>query len=321
MDIVSEILDILSEGKPMSSKEITSELKYRGINLEDRTVRYHLKKMEIRGFLIKTSNGKRIITNKGLEELKQASVSERLGEFSERIEYNAYFCNFDLYSLKGLVPTNLAIINKDKFDAVIDVLVQMGKFPFLISDLVAVSDEGETLGNLKIAEGKFGIATVSNTIYDVILRFAGVSVTPEFAGLLNCRRYEPQGFTELISYRGTTLSPGWLFLKSGLTSVLKCLKTGYGKIITVVRSFSKYALDTVRSEIKIAKLKGFGGIVGILHPSSRQFSLPLRNRARLIVSAGLNHIAPLQELGFNPEIRVNEVFVEFSELKKVDKVY
>ncbi len=320
MSIVDEILSVLAEHGAMSSKEIASELKLRGITLEDRTVRYHLKKMEEKGLISRTTNGKREITKKGLEELRQKSVFERLGEFSERIEYNAYFCNFDIYRMKGLVPTNVALVDKDHYEKAVEILYEMQDFEFLISKHLMISDEGEEMGNIVVPKGKFGIATVSNTIYDVIMRFAGVSMTPEFAGLLNCKNMQPRGFTELISYAGTTLSPGWLFLKSGLTSVYRCLKTGRGEIITAIRSFSRYAVDIVKEEIALAKSKGFGGAIYILYPSSKQFSLPPGNRARLIVTAGLNHLAPLQELGLNPEIKVNEVFVDFKDLKPIDKL-
>ncbi len=319
--IVDEILNLLAEYGAMSSKEIAIELKMRGIPLEPRTVRYHLKKLEEKGLIAKTSNGKREITKKGLEEIRQKNVFGRLGEFSEKIEYTAYFCNFDLYKMEGEVPTNIAIVDKDKFEKVLDVLMDMQEFKFLISKLIVIAEENEVLGNIEIPSGKFGVATISNTIYDVIMRSAGVNMIPEFAGLLRCESMKPRGFTELISYAGTTLSPGWLFLRSGLTSVYQCLKKGVGEIITAIRSFSIHAIDIVRDEILLAESRGFKGIIYILYPSSKLFKLPYGNRARLIISAGLNYLAPLYELGFNPEIRVSEVFINLKDFKDINKIH
>ncbi len=318
--IIDEILSVLADNNSMSSKEIASELKLRGISLEARTIRYHLKKMEEKGLITKTENGKRKITSKGLKELKRKSAFDRLGEFSERIEYNAYFCNFDLYRMEGTVPTNLAIIDKNKYDEAMEILSEMQDFKFLVHKFIAIADEGERLGDVKIPKGKFGIACISNTIYDVILKYTGVLLTPEFAALLSCERGEIKGITELISYTGTTLSPGWLFLRSGLTSVYKCLKTGSGEIITAIRSFSGYAIDIVKEEMQLAKSRGFGGAIYVLHPSSKLFKLPPGKRARFIVAAGLNYLAPLQELGFNPKMKVIEAFIDFSNFKSIDNI-
>jgi hypothetical protein len=318
--IFEEILDVLAEAnKAMSSQEITDELRNRGIRLEPRTVRYHLGKMESLGFIKKSVNGKRKITEKGIEELRRRSVFERLGEFSERIEYNVYFCTFDIFRMRGTVPTNIAIIDKNLFDRAIEIIKEVSESKLLISRLISVGDEGQKLGGVEIPDGKFGIAVISNTLYDVLMRNAGVSVTAEYAGLLHWERDQPKGFTELISYAGTTLSPGWLFIKSGLTSVFEAVK-GSGEIITAIRSFSRYATDIVREEVARAESKGIRGVISISYPSDRFLSLPPGNRARLIVSAGLNYLSPLHEVGIDIDLRINEGFVEYTEFEEPEKI-
>ena len=318
--IFAEILDVLAESdRAMSSQEITDELRIRGIKLESRTIRYHLTKMEKMGLISRVANGKREITKKGLEELKRKSVFERLGEFSERIEYNVYFCTFDFYSMKGTVPTNVAILDKKHFEKALQILQEVSKSKILISNLIVLCDEEENMGGIDIPKGKFGIGVISNTIYDVVMRSVGVSMVAEFAGLLHYEKYKPQGFTELISYSGTTLSPGWLLINSGLTSVYKAVRSGKGDVITAIRSFSKYAVEIIKEETALAKARGIGGIISISHPSDRSFSLPAGSRARLIVSAGLNYLAPLYECNLKPELRINEAFLEFKEFKPLDK--
>ncbi len=54
-----------------------------------------------------------------------------------------------------------------------------------------------------------------------------------------------------------------------------------------------------------------------MHPSDRIFGLPAANRARLVLSAGLNMIAPLFENGIIPEVRVNEFFVDFRDFRVI----
>jgi len=156
---------------------------------------------------------------------------------------------------------------------------------------------------------------ISNTIYDIILRRVGVNTTPEYTALMSVDKFEAKGFIELISHFGTTLSPGLLFLRSGLTSVYSVHESGKGEIIAAIRSFSRYAMDIARRELEIAESKGFRGVIKMLHPSDKRFGLPTGSRARLILSAGLNLIAPLFEVGMRPEVRVNEFFVDFRDFK------
>ncbi|MEM4702501.1 MAG: winged-helix domain-containing protein, partial [Archaeoglobaceae archaeon] len=79
--IEEEILDILAEFGPLSSQEIEKELQSRGFNITSRTVRYHLRKLEKKGFVAKGNYGKTQITVEGIEFLRGSKASERLGEF------------------------------------------------------------------------------------------------------------------------------------------------------------------------------------------------------------------------------------------------
>ncbi len=317
--VEEEILSILEESGALSSKEIEEELRLRGISITARTVRYHLKKLEERG-LVRKNGGKTELTEEGAKELKRKSAFDRLGEFSERIEFNVYFSNFDLYTLTGSIPTNVAFIDKKWFEDVVSILRDFSSFPYLVSNRIVIAEEYEDLGGREIPEGKFAVGVVSNTIFDVVLRNAGINTYPEYAALLSVEELQPKGITELISYVGTTLSPGLLFIKAGLTSVLETHRTGRGEILTAIRSFSRYAMDIARKVLELAESKGFGGIIKMLHPADRRFGLPAANRARLIVSAGLNYLAPFHESGIPLEIRVNEFFVDYRELREPEKI-
>lgn len=312
-----DILRILEESGGLSSREIERELRKRGVSIRARTVRYHLKKLEERGLVKKDGSGKTKLTEKGEMELKRKSAYERLGEFSERIEFNVFLSDFNLYTLSGLVPTNFAIIDKSDYERAMEVLTDSSSFPFMIANRIYIADERERLSDFTIPDGKFAVGVVSNTIYDVILRTAGVNTTPEYAALMSIEDFEPKGITELISYFGTTLSPGLLFLRAGLTSVYSAHRNGRGEIIVAIRSFSRYAIDIARREVEIAENKGLRGVIKIIPPSDRFFGLYPAKRARLIVSAGLNFFAPLFENGIRPEVRVNEFFVDFRDFKPV----
>ncbi|RLI75387.1 hypothetical protein DRO97_03390 [Archaeoglobales archaeon] len=319
--IIIEILRVLAESdKPLSSQDISNKLREIGICIDPRTVRYHLNKMDAAGLTTKPKKYKRMITKKGKEQLRRSLVYERLGEFSERVEYNVYTSTFNLREMKGTIPTNIAIIDKKHADYALNILKDVSGSKLFPSDLIAIADEGENLGEFIISDGKFGIGVISNTIFDVILRNVGVVLHPESSTLLHFEKGEARGFSEIISYSGLTLSPGWLFIKSGLTSVYDVATKGVGEIITAIRSFSIYTIDLVKDELGVAQSNGIGGILTISYPLDDIFSLPtLGRKAALILMAGLNYLAPLQEKKLDPEIRINEVFIEYGDFSPIEK--
>ena len=322
MRVQREILRVLADAdKPLSSREIAEELRKIGIYLDARTVRYHLQKLDEKGLTAKPKKYKRVITEKGREKLRRSLVYERLEEFSERVEYNIYTSTFSLDTLKGTIPTNVAIIDKEKSEKALRILSEVSHVGVSTSNLVAVYDEGEHCGELLVPEGKFVIAAVSNTLIDAILMKAGVTTKPEIASLLHISDGEPEGFSEMISYKGITLSPGWLMIKAGLTSVYKLATEGSGDVIAAVRSFSVYTLDTVKKELRRAEKAGIGGILSI-SPPPNHLSLPWLStrRGEVLILAGVNYLAPLEELGLKPDIRINEYFIDFTEFRSIDNV-
>lgn len=308
---LSAILEALEDGESRSSYSIAEILKRKGIVIDPRTVRYHLKKLERMGYVRRAVRGVRI-TQAGFEILKRVNVFERLGEFTDVIEFNAYHCTFDLLKMSGTVPTDVAVLDKGEFEKALEILVETSRASFLISPLVRIFDEGDVVDGYEVRKGKVAVAVISNTIFDVILRNAGVNLIPEYAGLLYWSS-GPAGIREVISYSGTTLSPGWLFLKSGLTSVWSAVRTGEGYLITAIRSLSKHAVDIAWRELERARSRGFGGVIYLEGVEGNRLNIPPGMRARLVVLAGLNYLAPLVENGIVAELRVNEIFLDYRE--------
>lgn len=313
------ILEILYEGRARSSYVISKLLKQKGIVIDPRTVRYHLKKLEGMGYVRRVSKGVEI-TDSGSELLKRINVFERLGEFSDVIEFNAYHCTFDLPRMSGTVPTDVAVIDKTDFERAGRILLETSRADFLVSPKLTVADEGESIGGYEVESGKVAIAVISNTIFDVILRNYGVNLLPEYAGLLYWKS-TPVGIREVISYSGTTLSPGWLFLNSGLTKVWNAVKTGEGYLITAIRSLSRYAIDIAWKAIEMAESKGIRGAVYLEGVSGNNLNIPPGVRARLVILAGLNYLAPLIENGIGAELMVNELFLDYRDFSIPEKFF
>ncbi|WP_457591195.1 NrpR regulatory domain-containing protein [Geoglobus sp.] len=312
------ILEALSDGGVRSSSDISRFLRQKGIAIDPRTVRYHLKKLESMGYVRRGRRGAEL-TASGEEFLKRANVFERLGEFTEVIEFNAYHCTFDPLRMTGTVPTDVAIVDKDEMDRIGEILLETSKAGFLISPLISTADEGEVIDGYEVGKGRMAIAVISNTIFDVILRRSGVNLLPEYAGLLYWRD-RPVGIREVISYSGTTLSPGWLFLNSGLTAVWSAVRRGEGYLITAIRSLSRYAVDIAWRELERAKARGFGGVVYLEGVTGNTLNIPPGVRARLVVLAGLNYLAPLVENGVGAELKVNQIFLDYRDFSEPEKV-
>jgi repressor of nif and glnA expression len=90
------ILEILGESsEPLGSITIARELERRGIVLSERAVRYHLRITDERGYTRATGRDGRMITQAGLEEIREALAPAHLGFIREKLEMLAFQTTFD----------------------------------------------------------------------------------------------------------------------------------------------------------------------------------------------------------------------------------
>ncbi len=315
-----EILRTIAESRTgLKVNEVEKALKERGLNFSERTLRNRLEKLANEGILEK-SKSTWILTDKGREILNSKTVFERLGEFSETVEYNLLRSTFNLYIMEGTVPTSIAIIDKNKVDKALEVLTTVLESEVSTSKLAVIFDEEEIVDSIEIGRGRVGIGTISSTIYDIIMLNIGVILSVEYAGLLKYVDSKPYGLVELINYSGTTVSPGLLFIRGGYTSVYDVVRKGEGFVVTAIRSFSPYALEEVRNEVLLAEARGIGKTIAISPPMNNVFGVPSGKRAMIMFQAGINQLAPLYELGFRPELRINEALVNIKEFKKIHEL-
>ena len=69
-DLILKILNDTAE--PLGARVLARHLKDHGVDLAERSVRYHLKLMDERGLTQLVGNDGRLITREGIEELKSA---------------------------------------------------------------------------------------------------------------------------------------------------------------------------------------------------------------------------------------------------------
>ncbi len=310
------ILKVLKGKKqPVGAHIIARHLKMQGIELSERTVRYHLKNLDEQGFTKVVGKEGRFITKKGLEELERALAFDKTGMVIAKIENLSYLTNFDYRTLKGLVPLNISLFAQNCYPEAKRVLSQVFKKKLALTDRVKIFKAGEVFGDFEIPKGYFGLGTVCSVMVNGVLIKAGIPVAPRFGGLLEYSEGKPWRFTGLIGYEGSTMDPLEVFIRSGMTEVRKVVKTGDGRILASFREVPSAALDEVKRIVEELKEAGFFGIVDVGKPSQPLFEAPvLADRVGLVVIGGLNPLAALEEAGVSTENRAMSGMIEFEEL-------
>jgi hypothetical protein len=316
------ILKILSDfQQPLGARVIARLLKEHGVYLGERAVRYHLKLMDERGLTRLVSRDGRLITELGVEELGNALVRDKVGFAIARIELLAFRTDFDWEKRTGLVPVNISFFPKGKFDRALHAMKPVFDAGICVSDLVAVAQGGEQLGELFVPPGKIGLATVCSIVINSTLLKAGVPMDSRFGGILQIRNHKPLRFVELIHYAGSSLDPSEVFIRAGMTSVRDVAKTGNGKILANFREIP--ALCRPIAENVAAKLKeaGLGGLMVMGNTSEPVCEIPMElNRIGMILIGGLNPVAAAEECGTEAENYAMSTVMEYQKLKKFQEV-
>ncbi len=316
------ILKILSESQgTLGARVIAHRLKDYGIELGERAVRYHLKLMDERGLTELIGRDGRLITESGIEELKSALVGDKVGFAISRIELLAFRTDFDCDKRTGSVPVNISFFPKEKFKKAQQVMEPTFAKGICISDLVAVAQEGEVLGELIVPRDKVGLATVCSVVVNGTLLKAGVPIDSRFSGILQIRNHKPLRFVELIHYAGCSLDPSEIFIRAGMTSVTDVVRKGDGKILATYREIPALCQPIVEELIAKLNNAGLGGSLVMGNPSEPVCEIPVElNRIGIILLNGLNPVAAAGEAGIEVENYGMSTVMEYQNLVKFSEV-
>ncbi|MFA5629260.1 MAG: NrpR regulatory domain-containing protein [Dehalococcoidales bacterium] len=314
---VLAILDALHESPTaIGSTVIAKRLKDVGIDLSERTVRYHLRLMDERGLtrLIGKRDG-RIITDLGQSELKKAMVTHKVGSALTRIETLAFRTDFDLDKLTGLVPVNITAFDQADFSKAFKVMQPMFESPYSLSKLVFVAGEGQSIGDYIVPEGKKALATVCSIVVNGTLLKAGVPIDSKFGGILQIRNRKPLRFVELIHYEGTSLDPSEIFIRAKMTSISKVTQDGNGEILANYREIPSICRSLAEQVSDKLKKAGLGDIFLLGNISEAVCQVPIDlNRVGVVLIGGLNPIAAAGEADINSISYAMNTVVDYKDL-------
>lgn len=310
------ILKVLSESsEPLGSITIAKELEKQGVFLSERAVRYHLKIMDERGYTQPMGIDGRMITSRGLEELRLALAPERVGFILEKLELLAFRTTFNPETQTGQVPVNTSIFNKADFPKAVAAMKIAFKAGLCVSEFVGVAPEGQKLGDVLIPKGKIGFATVCSVVINGVLLKQGVPIESRFGGVLETRGGKPYRFTAIINYSGTSLDPSEQYIRARMTSVNEAATGGNGKILANFREIPAPAKSLVEEIAAKLKAAGINGVLALGNTSEPLCQIPVgMNRVGMVLLGGLNPVAAAVEVGIEVENFAESGMVDFRQL-------
>ena len=310
-------------GAPANSVSLMQFLSAAGQNLSERTVRLYLAELDAEGLTMPRGK-RRMITEKGINELRAVHAFNRVGYLSAKIDQMAYSMTFDMVTRTGLVVVNMSLVDPRHLDACKSDVCKVFARKYAMGSLLALLPPGETLGEWTVPADKLGFCTVCSITLNGVLMKHGVPTTSRFGGLLELRDGRPTRFVEMIHYDGTSIDPLEVFIRSGMTDYLGAIKDGNGLIGAGFREMPENSRDlTVRLAESVSAI-GLGGFMVIGWPDQPVLGLPVSpGRIGVVMIGGLNPISILEEHGYRVFSRAlaglldyNRLF-HFEELPKV----
>lgn len=310
------ILKVLSESfKPMGSITIARELERYGVFLSERTVRYHLRIIDERGYTQPLGRDGRMITSKGLEELRIALAPEQVGFILDKLELLAFLTTFEPHKKTGQVAINVSLFHKDDFSDALATMKDAFKTGICVSELVAIASEGESLGDVVVPKGKVGLGTICSVTINGVLLKAGVPIESRFGGVLEIKNSRPKRFVAIVDYSGTSLDPSEQYIRARMTNIREAARSGDGMILANFREVPAPARPIVEETITALKQAGIGGVYALGNTSEPVCQIAVGiNRIGMILLGGLNPVATAVETGIKVDNTAESGIIDFERL-------
>ena len=299
----------------VGSREISRQLKLRGVEITERTVRYYLKMLDRKGYTDVFGKEGRKITPQGREELKHSLVSDKIGFVISKIETLSYMTTLDMATMEGDVILNISFFPRKDLRKALGLLKQSFSSPYVMSERVALAPEGEKIGSALVPKGMIGLGTICSVTINGIFLKAGIPVASRFGGVVEIANGKPARFVSLISYDGSSLDPLEIFIKSKMTAVSRATTSGSGRILASYREIPVVCLEKAKKLTRTLEDRGISGILLIGSPNKPLLEVPVGiDRAGIVIVGGLNPIAILEEHGIATESKAMSTLFDYSRL-------
>jgi repressor of nif and glnA expression len=291
-------------GGSAGASKIAAMLGGTGIELRERSIRFHLLKMDQEGLTQSTAKHEgRVITEIGRKELARWNVMRKVGFIVSRMDELGYRMTLDAESGKGSVVVNVAIINKGDLSRSLYHMKPVFASGFSMGDRISIQTEGGRIGKIEVPRGKIMLATICSVTIAGLFIKAGIPVVSRFGGLIEMDKGVPIRFTELTEYRGTSVDPHKIFMMANMTRVSQCTRSGSGIIGVSFREFPSVAFEKAQTLIATLNRLNLNGVLAIGQPNRPLLDIPVgEGRTGMIAIDGLNPVAALHEAGIPVEL-------------------
>ncbi len=305
----------------LTSKRIAELLEADGYLISERTVRLYLQELAQEGFTRSFGHRGHSITERGLSELRVTQTYQRIGYLSARIDEMTYKMSFDLEQRTGTVVVNTSVVDPRDLAGCLDRVAQVFTKGYGMGTRLAILTPGERIGELEIPPHRIGFCTICSITLNSVLLKHGIPTTSRFGGLLEVCGGKPRRFVELIHYDGTSIDPLEVFIRARMTNYLGAISDGNGLIGASFREIPEDARDlALRLADAMARI-GMGGLMVAGMPGQPVLDIPVTpGRIGLVVIAGLNPIAILEELGYPIQSRALSGLLDFTRTITVDEL-
>ncbi len=312
-----EILRILADqNKVLGAKTIAEELKRKGYNLGERAVRYHMRILDEKGFTERIGYAGREITEKGLKELEKGLIYDQVDFAFSKFEGMIYKTSLNPQEGKGAVIVNTSSFIYDQ--KLVDIIKEVFSKGIAVSPYVKFhenSDE-EQSNNEEIR-----LDTICGTTIDGMLLNAGIPVIPQYGGLVNVEDYVPTRFTELISYKETSMTPIEAFTAKEITSVLNVAREGNGLIPANFRIIPAVARENTVKLFKQLQKIGISGLLKIGESGKPVLGVPVEDdMVGIAITGGIAPLCAAREAGCSVNIKLAENTIEFKDMERITPV-
>ena len=299
------ILKALDElGGTAGASKISEMLGGSGVELQARSIRFHLLKMDKAGLTRSVARHEgRLITENGRKELARISVMRKVGFIASKMDELGYRMSLDAENGRGTVVSNAALVDKRDLSRALHYMKPVFASGLSMGDRIAVKMAGERIGGRDVPRGKIMFSTICSVTMNGLFIKAGIPVVSRFGGLVEMEDGVPKRFIELTEYQGTSIDPHKIFIMANMTKVIQCAGDGSGVIGVSFREFPSAAVDQARRVISILRRLNLNGILAIGQPNRPLLDIPVgEGRTGMIAIDGLNPIAALHEAGIPVEL-------------------
>ena len=303
-----EILRVLvNQDKPTGSKVIADELKEKGFNLGERAVRYHMQILDEKGYTEKKGYSGRVITDLGREKLEKGLIYDQVDFIYSKFEEMIYLTDFTYMTQEGNVVVNTSTIYNEES---IEIIKEIYKSGLSVSPYVNINEDKTT--------GEIEVTTICGTTIDGVLLKEGIPTQPQYGGLLKIENNQPVKFTEIISYKKTSVTPLDAFANSSLTSVLDVITKGSGLIPANFRLIPGVARERTIEIVKELIQIGIGGVIGISKEGEDLLGLPVPDgMVGMAIIGGITPFCAVKEMGGDIDLKIAEKLQDFNSLKPI----